>query len=468
MSAILALDQGTHASRAALFTAQGDMLFVHSEAIALERINAHRIEQHPQHITRSLQTCIAAATEAAAEQRATITACGLAIQRSSVIAWNERGEALSPVLSWQDTRGEMQLDKLRVHQTTIQRLSGLPLSAHYGASKLAWLQQHIDVNSSLRLSPLASYVLHHLLHAAPYVTDHVNAQRTQLFSLQQRDWSPQLCNWFGVPPQRLPACVPVVHDYGKLAALPASLTAMSGDQNAAIYSAGELPTGVALVNIGTGAFILQLLDNYRSSDNQLTGIACSDSQRAHYVREATVNGAGGALQWLQQQYPQIHIEQQLGDWLQQHHNPPVFINSVGGLGSPWWNSNIEPHFTYADANRSDDSLPQKAVAVVESIVFMLHANLDIMRQQQTITRIRVSGGLSQLDGLCQRLASLTGLVVERSHNREATARGIAWLAAARPAQWLTDAHQLFLPHRQPGLQQRYQLFAKRLQLLLRS
>ncbi len=467
MSTILALDQGTHASRAALFTAQGDMLFAHCEAVVLERIDKHHIEQNPQQITRSLQTCIAAVIEAATEQRAAIQACGLAIQRSSVIAWNAQGEALSPVLSWQDTRGEAQLDKLRVHQDAIQRLSGLPLSAHYGASKLAWLQQHVDAGNSLRLSPLVSYVLHHLLRAAPYVTDHVNAQRTQLFSLQQRDWSPQLCDWFGVAPQRLPTCAPVVHDYGKLSALPVSLTAMSGDQNAAIYSDGKLPPDTVLINIGTGAFILQLLERYHSSDKQLTGIACSDARQAQYVREATVNGAGGALQWLQKQYPQINIESQLSDWLQQHHHPPVFINSVGGLGSPWWNSDIEPHFIYADSN-DDDSLPQKAVAIVESIVFMLHANLAIMRRQQPVTRIRVSGGLSQLDGLCQRLASLTGLVVERSRNHEATARGIAWLAAGRPAQWNTETRQLFQPNEQPGLQQRYQIFCKHLQQLLRS
>ena len=467
MATILALDQGTHASRAVLFTAQGDMLFSHSETVALERIDKHHIEQNPEHITRSLQTCIAAAIEAAAAQRATIQACGLAIQRSSVIAWNTQGEALSPVLSWQDTRGEAQLDKLRAHQGAIQHISGLPLSAHYGASKLAWLQQHVGDDNNLRLSPLVSYVLHHLLRTAPCVTDHVNAQRTQLFSLQQRDWSPQLCDWFGVERQRLPACAPVLHDYGKLAALPATLTALSGDQNAAIYSDGELPSDTALINIGTGAFVLQLLERYQSSDKQLTGIACSDAQQTQYVREATVNGAGGALQWLQQQHPSIRIEQKLEYWLEQHHNPPVFINSVGGLGSPWWSSDIEPHFISADS-KDDDSLPHKAVAIVESIVFMLHANLTIMRQQQPVTRIRVSGGLSQLDGLCQRLASLTGLVVERGSNQEATARGIAWLAAGRPAQWASETRQRFQPNEQPGLQQRYQIFCKHLQQLLRS
>ncbi len=465
MATILALDQGTHASRAVLFTAQGEMLFSHSEAVALKRIDKHHIEQNPEHITRSLQTCIAAAIEAAAEQRATIQACGMAIQRSSVIAWNAQGEALSPVLSWQDTRGEAQLDKLRAHQSTIQHISGLPLSAHYGASKLAWLQQHVGDDNSLRLSPLVSYVLHHLLRAAPYVTDHVNAQRTQLFSLQQRDWSPQLCDWFGVESLRLPMCAPVIHNYGKLATLPVSLTAMSGDQNAAIYSDGELPPDTVLINIGTGAFVLQLLDHYHSSDKQLTGIACSDARQAQYVREATVNGAGGALQWLQLQQPQIHIEPQLECWLEQHHNPPVFINSVGGLGSPWWNSDIESHFIYTDAN-DGDSLPQKAVAIVESMVFMLHANLTIMRQQQSVARIRVSGGLSQLDGLCQRLASLTGLVVERGSNQEATAHGIAWLAAGRPAQWTTETRQQFQPNEQPGLQQRYQIFCQHLQQLL--
>ena len=457
---ILALDQGTHASRACLFNAAGDMLFTHTENISLNRIDAHRVEQDPQQIIRSLQDCIAAAIEAADRFNSPIGCCGLAIQRSSVLAWRPQGEALSPVLSWQDTRGASQLESLRHRKRHIQALTGLPLSPHYGASKLAWLRRQFATRNPLRLSPLVSHVLFHLLATSPYLCDPVNAQRTQLFALQQGDWSARLCDWFGVPQHLLPACRPVLRDYGQLRQAAIPLTAVSGDQNAALFGAGEPPADTALVNIGSGAFVLQLLDDYQNSDKQLTGIACSDSRHIRYLREATVNGAGNALQWLQQGETAIGLHEHLDGWLQQTDPSLIFVNSIGGLGSPWWNNHIPPRFiNLSPGGDKPAPLQQKAVALVESIVFMLHANLEIMQRQQAIARLQVSGGLSQLDGLCQRLANLTGLAVERSTLTGATARGIAWLAAGRPGEWQeTGRPQHFLPDADPGLHRRYRHF----------
>jgi glycerol kinase len=50
-------------------------------------------------------------------------------------------------------------------------------------------------------------------------------------------------------------------------------------------------------------------------------------------------------------------------------------------------------------------------------------------------RIAISGGLSRCDYLCQVLAGLSGLKVERMSQCEATARGVAFLAAGLPDGW---------------------------------
>jgi len=56
---------------------------------------------------------------------------------------------------------------------------------------------------------------------------------------------------------------------------------------------------------------------------------------------------------------------------------------------------------------------QQAAAVIESIVFLLLENLARMQKAEPdLRRLRVSGGLAQLDGLCQRLADLSGLPLE--------------------------------------------------------
>jgi glycerol kinase len=474
----LAIDQGTHASRACLFDEAGRLVSEHTKNIQLKRISSTHIEQDADEIIDSVKEVIAKLLHELHPQR-TIAACGIAIQRSSVLAWQSDGTAISPVLSWQDTRGSRQLDDLREVESEIQHLSGLPLSAHYGATKLHYLQGEAKTRGiatdTLRLSPLISYLLFHILEEHPYIIDHTNAQRTQLFSIAELDWSARLAELFKVPLQTLPDCVPVLNHadttHGKLADTEIPVTAISGDQNAAFFDTGLLTSETALVNLGSGAFVLSLLPHYKTSKKQLSTIACSENSSVQYVREATINGAGSALEWLEKKYDICDLWEQLPAWLNtigpdDNGQPPLFINSIGGLGSPWWNNSIDPGFIIDDdlANNAETALVSldpvsQAVAVIESIVFMICINLEIMQSELPLSRLRVCGGLSQLDGLCQRLADLSALPVERLRLPEATARGIAWLAAGKPGNWSCADVEIFKPENNASLRKRYVKFS---------
>ncbi|MCX7141487.1 MAG: FGGY-family carbohydrate kinase, partial [Proteobacteria bacterium] len=100
---------------------------------------------------------------------------------------------------------------------------------------------------------------------------------------------------------------------------------------------------------------------------------------------------------------------------------------------------------------------QKAVAVVESIAFLLQANIEEMATHlPPAARIRVSGGVSRIDGLCRRLAAVSGLPVHRRDDPEATARGIGYLIAGRPASWNTGAaEEVFAPEADADVRRRY-------------
>ena len=482
MTYYLAIDQGTHASRACLFDETGGLVCEYTKKIKIRRISSSHIEQDANEIVDSVNEVVTKLLHEAGTQQ-TIMACGIAIQRSSVVAWQNDGTVISPVLSWQDTRGKQQLADLEKHKTEIQQLSGLPLSAHYGASKLNYLLDKARRQSiamyTLRLSPLISYLLFHILQGHPYIVDHSNAQRTQLFDLAKLSWSPRLTDLFNIPIQVLPDCVPVLKNpdtpHGTLAGTEIPVNVIIGDQNAAIFGAGLLKPETALVNFGTGAFVLRLLTHYRASEKQLSGIACSDHNTVQYVREATINGAASALTWLEKRHQVNDVLKQLPAWLNEIglneiRQPPLFINTVGGLGSPWWQSNIEAKFIaseFFEANSplnkvetdlAATDLATQAVAVIESIVFMVCINLEIMQCEQTLTRLQVSGGLSQLDGLCQDLANLSGLRIERIKQPEATARCGAGFAAGKPDGWSNVEFDVFEPVVMPALAKRYAMF----------
>lgn len=144
MDCYLVIDQGTHASRAILFDEFGDVLSGAVCDITLQRINSQRVEQDATEILTSVRQVVAEVV-ADIDADSQIKACGIATQRSTMIAWNSAGEACSATLSWQDVRGSDLVDALRPQQQMIQQISGLPLSPHYGASKLRWLQQHAEI-----------------------------------------------------------------------------------------------------------------------------------------------------------------------------------------------------------------------------------------------------------------------------------------------------------------------------------
>ena len=462
MPCTLAIDQGTHASRAIVFDAAGNEIAKSVVEVELQRLDAARVQQSPQELKDSVNQVVQAVLAQTPGRE--ISACGFATQRSTVLGWRHDGTALTPALSWQDVRAADTLAALKPQAEDIQRISGLPLSAHYGASKLHWLASQAEYNRADRYSPLVSYLLFHLLADKPFVVDHCNAQRTQLFDLERLDWSETLCKNFEIDRRLLPECKPICHHYGVLDAADIPLTAVSGDQNAAFFGAGALAHNVALVNLGTGAFVLRALKHYHSSDKQLSGIALSGAEKITWLREATVNGAGSALAWVAEKYAISESREALPRWLDEVSAPPVFINTVGGLGSPWWNAQITPHFIEHGLTPA-----QRMCGVVESILFMLQANLELIHKESQLRGLRVSGGLSKLDALCQKLANLSGLPVERTAEAEATARGIAWLAAGQPQHWQASVQPtLFTPQHDAAIQSRYHTAMDTLQALLNS
>ncbi len=467
---ILALDQGTHSSRAILFDLHGQVVATARQSIALQQLSRTEIEQSPVEILQSIQTVLQRILNNPAIDRARILCAGMATQRSSVVAWDgHSGAPLSPVISWQDRRTAGRLASLKNRSHVIEQLTGLHLSPHYGASKLQWLLENnaavgtaLDENR-LVMGPLASYLLHHLTDNPEELIDEANASRTLLWNLQQRNWDRTLLGYFKIPPRVLPHCKPVYYDYGNIHDSGLPLRAVNGDQTAALYAQGAASGNTMSVNIGTGAFVLLPTDTPSTRpDGLLAGISYSNEQSGSYYIEGTVNAASTALEWASHTFGLSDFEQQLPGWLDTIKAPTLFINTLGGLGSPWWQDGPAAYFLDAGV-----SGPEAMVAVIESILFLVQANVELLQAvNAAVDKIQISGGLSRLDGLCRKLASLSGLTVYRPLQVEATARGIAWQAAGCPEDWpSTGEGTSFAPGADPGLHERYKRFLEILRSL---
>lgn len=423
----LVIDQGSHASRIALFSETGELTHLKSINISTNSTNQNTYEQNANEILQSIQTLLDSLPTKLSHN---IRCCGLCTQRSTIVAWHKTsGKTLSSAISWRDTRSQPLVDKLAPFADNIRKISGLPLSAHYSAGKIHWLLQNntrvkqaYDENQ-LCISPLASYLLFHLLKEKNLIIDHSNAQRCQLFDSQSLNWSDTLLDLFQIEKKILPQCAPVIHPYGTLKLNNIPLTTVCGDQNALLYAYPPLLKNNTLINIGTGAFILSASAERQNTHKKLVHtIASSNNQAVHYITEGTVNGAGTTLDWAQDNTPCENLFNLLPAWLKQIKSPPVFINSISHLGSPWWCDAGKPGFI----GKTRHNQAEQYVAIIESILFLIFKNIQHLATPPKI--ILISGGLSQLDTLCQKLADLSQTEVQRFSHTEATARGCAWLA----------------------------------------
>ncbi len=482
---ILAIDQGTQSSRAIVFDNKWNVVATAQQAVSLTRPRENWVEQDAAELIGAVKNVIRQVLAQVDTRR--IAAAGLATQRSSVLAWEvDSLKPLSPVLSWQDVRGNSYLTQLENRSIEeIQRESGLPLSPHYGASKLRWLLDHNPSvqdaarRNRLRFGPLAAFVVDSLVdeHQRGYV-DHVNGFRTQLMSLDSLEWSPLLLKLFNIPVQWLPQPRPTQFAYGNLVAVTQQanipLVAVNGDQNAALHAVSQQTPHEAIVNLGSGAFIcLPTGQRPIRVDRLLCGLANSWETERSYLVEGTVNGAGSAIAWADDQLPfnqnrQHHSDPNNMDWqslLLSGPNLPLFVNSVGGIGSPWWITSLAPHWRSITGENFEPSTdPAAAMAsVAESILFLLRSNLDEIRAAGLIVdSLRVSGGLSRSDAICQHAADICGVPIWRPDMVETTAQGIAMLAANK-LEWPIAANHdgnRFSPQQVTDWQTRYKAFVE--------
>ncbi len=461
----LALDQGGHASRALVFDAHGKQLVQSFAPIRTQRFGEDRVEHDAMDILESLRTVIDDVAKTLGGDVRRIAAAGLATQRSSIVCWDARnGMPLSPVLSWQDRRNTTLVNSLQPHRDEIQRLTGLVLSPHYGASKLRWCLDNLPIvkdayeKQHLHCGPLASFLLRGLLNEQPHVVDPANASRTQLWSPATGKWSAQLLQWFRVPREVLPQPVATHHHYGSLCVGNhiVSMQVCTGDQAAVPFAAGALNNNAVYLNIGTGAFVLSALQrDIATAAPLLRSVLYSDDTQVCFALEGTVNGAGSALQWFGERSA-IDVNRAL-PLLQRSNieqNIPLFINAIGGVGSPYWLPDIKSKFISTTSHDESAAL----VAVIESIAFLIADNIVLMRQHlPQLDHIIAGGGVSACSYLCECIASLTGLSVTRINEQELTTKGLAWLIAGQPTHWSHDSGSIrYAAEKDSALQTRHQ------------
>jgi glycerol kinase len=423
--AVLALDQGTSATKALVLRADGSVAAEEQVRISSRAVGDGGVEADPSELWESL---LLAGRRALAQVDEPLRAVALANQGETVLAWQREGsEAVSPAISWQDRRAAGICESLREHAEDVRASTGLELDPYFSAPKMAWLRERVGRGPVITTTD--TFLLHRLCGA--YVTDAATASRTLLYDLGRGEWSPALCDLFAVDRSSLPEIVANTDVVGstRLFGPRVPVVGIAVDQQAALFAEGCLEAGDAKCTYGTGAFLLATVGEtpVRSSHRLATSVAWRIGGRTTYCLDGQVYSAGTAISWLERigLTPSADALDRLAG--EAVCDGELFVPALSGLAAPFW-------VPEARALLAGVSLRTTAASTVAAVLDGIASNVSVLGEAiagdlgAPLRRLRADGGLARSTFLMQRQAELLQAPVEVYATPHATALGVAALA----------------------------------------
>lgn len=434
---VLCLDQGTSGTTALLLDDQFEVVARALVTVAVTYPQPGWVEQDASELADSI---VSAARQVVPREGATVA--GLTNQRETiVIVERSSGRPVTPAIVWQCRRSAAICERHRAagEEPTVRERTGLLLDPYFSATKIEWALENIEgLKARARKGELVAltmdaWVTSMLDPSRPYSIDHSNASRTLLYNCAKGQWDEDLCRLFGVPLALLPD---IGDSYGGphqivVEGKSMPLRATLGDQQAALYGQQCWATGDAKSTYGTGCFLLVNAGHEWTTPppGVLATVAWRAGQAVTYAFEGSVFSAGSTVRWLVDSgvLDDVTHAQAVATSVEDT-GGVVFVPALVGLGSPYW----DPHARGAFLGITGGTLaPHLVRAVVEA---MAHRTVDVVEEARaggvSVKSVRVDGGASAMDLLCQLIANGIDAPVVRAASKDATARGAGLLAAA--------------------------------------
>jgi glycerol kinase len=423
---ILAIDQGTSATKAILVGPGQEVLGRAEVPVRVAAVGADGVQADPEELYASV---VAAGAQALADARAGADAVALANQGETVLAWDRRtGRPLTPAIVWQDRRSAGVCQRLAGSAAALAKITGLRLDPYFAAPKMTWLRENLSPGGVITTTD--TWLLARL--GAGFVTDAATASRTLLLDLDTTEWSAEACAVFGVDPGTLPAVTDCAGAVGETAAFgrPLPVAGLAVDQQAALLAERCFDAGQAKCTYGTGAFLLATAGGtaLRSGSGLSASVAWRLARTPAYCLDGQVYTAGAAIRWLGEVGLLADAAQldAIGGSVPDS-GGVTFLPALAGLGAPQWQPAARGAFLGLGLGTTRAHLVRAVIdGMAASVALLARAVEDDLGRPLTV--LRVDGGLTRSRTLLQAQADLLQLPVEVYQEPDATALGVAALA----------------------------------------
>ena len=434
MDYFLSIDQGTTSTRSILFEQSGNIKSSHQVEFKQIFPDNKSVEHDAIEILETVKTCIRNVTNDIDIK--SIKSVGITNQRETTVAWSKTtGMPLYNAIVWQDTRTQDICDELVADKdlSVYFDKTGLPVATYFSLSKILWLIRNVpDIKKTLDIDvcfgTIDSWLIYNL--TGNYYTDVTNASRTLLYDLYKMEWSKDLLSKLSIPINSLPEVKPSFSNFGELKEIipGVPVTAVLGDQQAALFGQNCTKKGDVKNTYGTGCFALTNTgNNIVNSDNGLlTTIAYQkEGEDAMYALEGSVPIAGAAVQWLRDNLNIIDKSEDIESlaMLEKDNGDVYFVPAFSGLFSPHWDETARGSL-FGLTRFSNKS--HMARAVLESVAFQTYELIESMEidLDTKFENLKVDGGMVDNNLLMQFQSDILGKSIHSQEINEITALGV--------------------------------------------
>ena len=434
MEYFLSIDQGTTSTRCILFNENGEINLSHQVEIKQNFPDSNSVEHDGKEIINSVEECMKAVVKNI--DSTSIKSVGLTNQRETTIAWSKStGEPFHNAIVWQDTRTQDICNELLANKKLKKHFerTGLPVATYFSLSKILWLIRNVPsikngLDDDVCFGTIDSWIIYNL--TGKFLTDVTNASRTLMFDIYDLDWSQAILEELGIPIDSLPKVMPSLSNFGDINKIipGVPITAVLGDQQAALFGQNCTTRGDVKNTYGTGCFALTNTGEeiIKSSHGLLTTIAYQvEGEKPLYALEGSVPIAGAAVQWLRDNLNIIKQSEDIESlaMTEKDNGGVYFVPAFSGLFSPYWDETARGSL-FGLTRFSNKS--HIARAVLESVAFQTYELLESMEKDLDIEfqNIKVDGGMVGNNLLMQFQSDILNKPVMSQNINEITSLGV--------------------------------------------
>jgi gluconokinase len=430
---IIAVDIGTTSAKALAVSAKGEVVASHHQFYTTHYSPKGFAEQDAEKIYQAVLHIISETHQQISQH--TILGISLSAAMHSIMAVDSKGNPITPMIIWADTRSAGQAEKIKSAGlgSKLLQITGTPVHPMSPLCKLIWWKdnQPETIQKAHKLVSIKEFIVHRL--TGEYLIDHSTASATGLFDIEKLEWSEEARELHGVDYAKFSTPVSVYHTVDLETKIALSLgfkekikliLGASDGCSAQLGSGASLHGDVSLT-LGTSGAV-RVVSAKRLLDRQDRLFNYLLDEKTFVCGGATNNGTA-LLSWFCHQYPQSATD--ISEFVKQTND--VAAGSDGLLMLPFLLGERAPIYdakakgAYIGVSINHTHLHFQR-ALLEGICFELKSILKAVEENiGKPKRILVSGGITRSQEWLQLLSTILQRELLVAEQPDASAMGAA-------------------------------------------